>query len=165
MKLHLGCGFKYLEGYVNVDIREDSCADVVVDVITYLHLRELCSVTEIRASHLIEHLTKVQGQEFLKECGRVLVPEGMLYLDLPLIDYVIDYCWKGGNVNHQEIINILYGLQRYQGDQHQYGYTSKTISILLDECGFQIFEIEQGRPGKPHNKNSVMLRCKRKPYE
>lgn len=41
------------------------------------------SVDMIFASHMFEHLTYAEGQEFLRECRRVLKPDGVLRLSVP----------------------------------------------------------------------------------
>ena len=31
-KLHLGCGSKKIEGYINIDIQKGECVDVISDI-------------------------------------------------------------------------------------------------------------------------------------
>jgi len=164
MKLHIGCGKKILDGYVNVDMRDDVGADYVIDALLYMrNLVQIRAepVDEIYASHFLEHLNKHDGREFISLCATLLQPGGILRLDLPLVDFVINDCWKGGHCNQQAIINILYGIQRYPGDQHNYGYTLDTLNALLVLHGFELIDITRGREGKPDNKNSAMTAWRR----
>ena len=80
IKLHLGCGENYLEGYVNVDMvakRVDARYDV--SVLPYPDN----SVDEIFASHVIEHFTFQKGFKVMAEWFRALKPGGVLKLETP----------------------------------------------------------------------------------
>lgn len=56
LKLNLGCGFKQLEGYVNVDSRAACNPDMVLDLETCPWPWEDSSVEEIQMIHVLEHL-------------------------------------------------------------------------------------------------------------
>lgn len=156
MKLHIGCGSKRLEGYVNIDIRSTPAADIVMDATVLPYADN--TVEEIFCCHMIEHLTKEEGEQFLKECYRVLRSNGVLRLELPVIDLVIENAWKAGAAE-QLVINMLYGLQRYTGDYHKYGYTRNTLRILLEQTGFCLNAWCVGRTGHPGNKTGAKVEC------
>lgn len=55
MKLNLGCGNDYKEGYINCDISPDVNPDKIVDLEKKLPFND-CSVDEIIANHVFEHV-------------------------------------------------------------------------------------------------------------
>lgn len=79
-QLHLGCGFRMLPGWVNVDFILG--ADVILDLRQPLPLRD-ASVDYIYAEDFIEHLGFLNGKSLLTECARVLKPGGVLRLATP----------------------------------------------------------------------------------
>ena len=56
MKLNLGCGKKYIDGWVNVDFYDDSKCDVKHDLEKFPWPWEDGSVSEIEIIHTLEHL-------------------------------------------------------------------------------------------------------------
>ena len=58
MKLHIGCGEKFLHGYVHVDARKFPHVDYVTDKLNKLDMFEDNSVDEIYACHILEHFTR-----------------------------------------------------------------------------------------------------------
>lgn len=79
-QLHLGCGFRMLPGWVNIDFILG--ADVVLDLRRPLPLPD-ASVDYIYAEDFIEHLGFHNGKSLLTECARVLKPGGVLRLATP----------------------------------------------------------------------------------
>lgn len=88
VKLHLGCGERYLDGYLNVDyplwehtIQRDSVADVLMD------LRDLrmspASVEEVRSHHVFEHFTRPEACALLACWISWLVPGGSIRVETP----------------------------------------------------------------------------------
>ncbi len=57
MKIHLGCGKKILEGFVNVD-QLDYGQQIVGDAFEFLEKQENNSVDLIRAEHFLEHFNR-----------------------------------------------------------------------------------------------------------
>lgn len=91
MKLHLGCGGKYLEGYVNIDFppTEKTIAKVKADI--YADIRELeypeNSIDEIRSHHLFEHFKRAEALKLLLKWRRWLKIRGKLVIETP------DFFW------------------------------------------------------------------------
>lgn len=82
MRVHIGCGETYMDGWVNCDLTAGK-ADLVFDAQEPWpreHIPE-ASVTHILASHVLEHMDK--PVEFINECWKALVPNGTLSLRMP----------------------------------------------------------------------------------
>lgn len=87
IKLHLGCGENYLEGYVNVDLppSEHSVMKPKADI--YKDMRTLSyvagSIAEIRAHHLLEHFSRQEALKLLLQWRGWLMPGGILHVETP----------------------------------------------------------------------------------
>jgi len=79
-KLHIGCGNRRLDGFVNIDVA--GSVDVRADVRRRLPFRD-GSIDFIFSEHLIEHLTRDEAVRFLAECRRVLIPGGVFRVATP----------------------------------------------------------------------------------
>jgi predicted SAM-dependent methyltransferase len=100
MKLHIGCGGDIKPGWLNIDSGADGpefCAraDFVHDVRKGL-LPISNSVQFIYAQHFFEHLTRDEGIAFLRECKRVLVPNGVVRLSMPDLREFVRLYLDGG---------------------------------------------------------------------
>jgi len=85
--LQLGCGVRPIEGAVNHDReRHHDYVDVAhdLDILPWPWADE--SFDRIIALDVMEHL-KLDVQQWLDECWRVLVPDGVLVLRLPAWDH------------------------------------------------------------------------------
>ena len=58
MKLHVGCGERYLPGYKHLDARQFPHVDYVTDKLDKLDMFADNSLEEIYACHLLEHMPR-----------------------------------------------------------------------------------------------------------
>jgi len=79
MKLHLGCGDNYLEGWVNAD--HEAKADVDIDLEQYPYPWADGSADEILMEHVLEHLS--QPELCIKEVHRLLKSGGRVIIAVP----------------------------------------------------------------------------------
>ena len=86
VKLNLGCGYAKLEGYVNIDNREEVEPDLVCDLLKGLPYEDN-SVDEVRAYDFLEHIP-AGGKvvEVIEEIYRVLKPDGVFEHFTPSTD-------------------------------------------------------------------------------
>ena len=84
MKLNLGGGFQKIPGFLNVDRVVGRDAYPLPDYPDG-------SVSEIRASHLLEHFGHRESLAVLREWVRVLEPGGVLRVAVPDFDYVVQH--------------------------------------------------------------------------
>ncbi len=88
MRLHLGCGQRYLPGYQNVDFpaasrpaQEAPVADVEADILSLRYPGG--SVGEVRLHHVFEHFTRPVACGLLASWHSWLVPGGILRVEVP----------------------------------------------------------------------------------
>ncbi len=134
MKLHLGCGNKYLEGYTNIDIRYLPGVDEVNNV---RHLRNYKknSVSEIYASHVLEHFSRWEYKSVLSRWFDLLELNGVLRLAVPNFNSITKH--YNDNQDLSLLIGLLYGGQDYDENYHFMTFDFKSLSQDLLEIGFK----------------------------
>src|ERR1041384_7804425 len=80
--VNLGCGYRPMKGWINVDHARGPEVQVVWDVTADLPFPD-SSCSAIFSEHLIEHVGKDDAQHLLNECHRMLQPGGVLRLSTP----------------------------------------------------------------------------------
>jgi predicted SAM-dependent methyltransferase len=159
MKLHIGCGNNYKEGYVNVD-KYVKNANVKNWDILKLPIDENC-VDEVLAEHLAEHLTFQEEKEFFYEMYRVLKTGGKLKLEVPDIEWVLrafleakddfkDF-YQVGAIDHyfsnglaidnrwSLLTTAIWGNQNGEGQFHKNGYTVDKLKSIAQILKFEKF--------------------------
>ena len=81
MKLNLGCGNDYKEGYINVDVNHSVKCDATCDLSKPPFPWQDGSIDFIVAKHIVEHLW--DKDKFMNECWRILKSGGELYIETP----------------------------------------------------------------------------------
>ena len=77
MKLHLGCGKRFIPGYVHIDAVDYPHIDHIT-AIDNLSFIDDNSVDVIYNCHVLEHFKRRDVSRVLKEWRRVLKPDGTL---------------------------------------------------------------------------------------
>lgn len=149
LKLHIGCGTNYINGWVNIDNNSDnniSKLDLNWDLRNALPFEDN-SADFIYNEHFFEHLTIEEGLKSLQDFKRVLKPDGVLRIAMPdLLDVVKMYNnpnWKTDNAEffqkfgldfiqtRAEYVNISL---RWWG--HKWLYDWEELERRLKEAGF-----------------------------
>ena len=109
IKLHLGCGEDYKEGWVNVD--RYSKSDIKHDLNNYPYPFEDNSVDYILAEHIVEHLDDTL--DFFTEAYRILKKGGRLRVQVPHCnaDGATYGCFEHKHAYHESAINNVTGVQ------------------------------------------------------
>ena len=81
-KLNLGCGTRYLSSWINCDYVSSFGEVVACDLRNALPFSDN-EFDFVYHSHVLEHLTLVEGEALLKECKRVLNRGGILRVVVP----------------------------------------------------------------------------------
>jgi ubiquinone/menaquinone biosynthesis C-methylase UbiE len=79
VKIHVGCGAKHLEGYINIDSSPEVNPDIVADICKLPFKNS--SVDEIYTAHTLEHVNDFE--KAMKELHRVLKTGGTLKIIVP----------------------------------------------------------------------------------
>lgn len=81
MKINLGCGNDYMDGYINVDRNNSVKCDLVLDFEKGKFPWKKESVEKIVAKMVVEHIWEID--KFMNECWRVLEIGGYMYITTP----------------------------------------------------------------------------------
>ena len=171
IKLHIGCGKNYFEGWVNIDNNSDNNIeklDLNFDLRNSLPFEEN-SVDIIYNEHFLEHLTVEEGLRALVDFNRVLKPDGILRIAMPdLEDAVALYNnpnWREENKasmdkfglgfiqTKAEYLNIN---MRWWG--HKWLYDWEELERRLKEAGFQKIKKCQWRESENPELNNLETR-------
>ena len=163
VKLNLGCFmdcFHY--GWENYDIqdlsewaKQNGYLFKQVDVTKGIPKPDN-SVNVILASHFLEHLDRAEGANFLKECFRVLKPNGLLRLAVPdpmllcdayLKHKIMDF--RHVNVGVEKAPDEAEALFHLLIAGHKTIYDFDSLRTVLGEAAF--IEVEQMPPFKSHS--------------
>lgn len=144
LKLHLGCGGQHLEGYVNINWRKTTATDLICDIKKLPYPDN--SVKLIETYHAIEHLPRHDFPKALKEWYRVLRHGGKLIIECPDFDEIVKKYLNGD----EKQLDGIFGLQRFKGDYHVFGYSLNRLTRLLKECDFT--DIKKKEPQDYHAK-------------
>ncbi|WP_088892090.1 glycosyltransferase [Leptolyngbya ohadii] len=141
VKLHLGCGRKVKEGYLNIDAHVSAPGILRMDIFN-LDFPE-ASVDEIFTEHMLEHLSKFEVPVALQEWARVLKPNGKLMMNLPNLEWCLrEWLAKPESDRWGWQLDTIFGLQTHPGEFHKTGFTKPRLIHLLREAGFNHITIE-----------------------
>lgn len=142
-RLHLGCGAKYLEGYINIDfpasehtVLKDLVADEYADIQGLVYPRN--SLDEIRLHHVFEHFSRPTALALLCRWRDWLRPGGMLRIETPdamasirLMTSPLYSC-----DSKQQVMRHLFGSHEAAWAVHADGWYREKFRITLEKLGF-----------------------------
>lgn len=83
-KLHIGCGYKKVEGWINVDKDPECKPDLCFDLTQPNWPIEDSTIDEVMAEHILEHLEGTEGYlTFWKELYRVCKNGAEIKIEVP----------------------------------------------------------------------------------
>lgn len=106
MKLHLGCGKRFLPGFVHVDLDDFPHIDHRSSIASLDYL-STDSVSEIYSSHSFEYFDRSESRIVLKEWFRVLQPGGIIRLAVPDFDSLVEIYLQTKDIS--KILGPLFG--------------------------------------------------------
>lgn len=133
MKLHLGCGKRFIPGYVHIDAIDYPHVDHV-STIDRLSFIPNDSVDVIYNCHVLEHFKRKDVSDVLKEWHRILKPSGILRISVPDFSALCEIYQKEKDINL--IIGPLFGRQDYLYNIHYNMFDFKSLESILNDVGF-----------------------------
>jgi predicted SAM-dependent methyltransferase len=162
VKLHLGCGSRLFDGYLNVDgdyMAHDPNV-LIHDITKPFPLPDNC-VDEILSVHVVEHLSRQYILPMYQEFYRILRPTGAAATEWPdllkMCQEVVnnpDCFWSHDKRLHKRTVAGIYGDSvRYPDPTmlHKWGYSGESMSRIFRDAGFTRVQIENNL----HAKSSI----------
>jgi len=154
IKLHLGCGDYWLDGYINIDIDVYGGTDMLWDIRNGLPFQE--SVVEIiEAYELLEHFDMFEVNKVLDDWKRVLINGGKIRISTPDMDVLMEEY----PTNKAKVIEDMYGCGGPQ--THKYIYTQETLKTLFEKHDFKEVKIEKGVLPERPTEAKLILECQK----
>lgn len=170
-KLNIGCGFNYVENWINIGLFQLHLMPYYVYLLkkkknetTVIHFDmnqdfpiNPTSIKYIYASHFIEHLTFEQGINFTKNSYKVMKKGGKIRLTCPDLETWTKKYYKKDNdffdkyYNTNKEFNRLPELKtrgeifmsQLHGWGHKWGYDFESLKDILERAGFSNIEKKQ----------------------
>lgn len=152
LKLHLGCGEKYLEGYVNIDFPPSEHSVLTPKVDEYHDIRTLQypenSVDEIRSHHLFEHFSRTDALKLLFRWRKWLKPEGTLVIETPdFYGCAKAYTFALTQKRRMELGRHMLGSQEAKWAYHLDFWDKPKFKFVLTRTGFKNLKFHEYRNG------------------
>jgi len=133
MKLHLGCGKRFIPGYVHVDAIDYPHIDHVATIDNLSFIKE-ATVDVIYNCHVLEHFKRRDVSRVLAEWYRVLKPDGTLRISVPDFSAICDVYQKYRDINL--VVGPIFGRQDYLYNIHYNIFDFSYLKNCLEEVGF-----------------------------
>jgi predicted SAM-dependent methyltransferase len=152
LKLHLGCGEKYLEGYVNVDFpaSEHSVMNPRVDLTADIGKLSYAenSVDEIRSHHLFEHFSRAEALKLLSRWRSWLKPNGVITVETPDFATCAYFFAQTTSLKRRfELARHMIGSQEAKWALHKDYWDKQKFLFVLKKFGFKDIKIRQNHNG------------------
>lgn len=137
MKLNLGCGDRYAEGWHNVDFGTTHRVDERVDLTGALPW-EPGAFTHAYAGHVLEHIAPEDCVPMLRRLRRCMTPGGHLLVvgpDCDVAQWMIDNGTFDFTYHSMELLE--HGAGRWAGDEHLWRCTAAGVYELISEAGWR----------------------------
>lgn len=133
-KLHLGCGDRYIPGFVHIDVVYYDHIDYLTPV-DDLMIYENDSVDLIYNCHVLEHFHRKKVLRVLKEWYRVLKPNGILRTSVPDFSRLCEVYLETKDINL--VIGPIVGNQKYLYNIHYNIFDHISLVKILKKAGFR----------------------------
>ena len=133
MKLHVGCGKRFLPGWKHVDVADYPHVDINYDVAKLNELYQGCA-THMYASHVLEHFGRHEVACVLGVWAECMAPGGQIWIAVPDFEAVVAQYAVSKNL--KELTGLLYGGQRDMFDYHKIAFDFASIQAALETAGF-----------------------------
>ena len=140
--VNLGCGYRPMKGWVNVDRARSPEVQVVWNLTDGLPFPD-SSCAVMFSEHVIEHVAKEDAARLISECYRVLKTGGVLRVSTPDAGlFLRSYSGDRAFLNHpgftesvETPLDRINMMMREYG-QHLWVYDAESLMLLLRKTGF-----------------------------
>ena len=141
MRLNVGCGNHYADGWVNVDIDAggDVRTDVQGDITGTLPFND-GSAERIYLGHVLEHVDLDDVPPALAECRRLLGHGGVMCIVGPDCDRA-DAMLAAGQLDDVEHGLVVEGAGRWAHDVHLWRSTETAVTAMLEADGWTVLPV------------------------
>ncbi len=143
LKLHLGCGARYLDGYRNIDFPpSEHTVQTDIRVDEYADIRELvyrrASVEEVRLHHVFEHFTRPVALALLTAWNAWLEPGGTLRIEVPDFDRTARRVLSPLTSEKRRGVALrhIFGSQEAPWAAHLEGWSARRLAKTVEAFGF-----------------------------
>jgi hypothetical protein len=147
VKLHLGCGYNYLNGYVNIDSSHAVRADYYLNIASIKSFFKANSVDEVLMSHVIGYFNLFDARILFKDLYDLLKTNGILVLEFPDVQKSARILLNSnGEEGYIEAIRAFYAFDKTQlknGEKYmpyKFGWSANYLGHELSKVGFVIIE-------------------------
>lgn len=139
-QLHLGCGKRYIPGFIHIDVDDFPHIDFRTSI-DRLPMFGDASVDLIYSSHSLEYFDRIDAHSVLTEWHRVLKPGGILRLAVPDFSALVELYQRTKNLNL--VVGPLYGrmpVKSSDGERllfHKTTYDFDSLAAVCRDAGFR----------------------------
>lgn len=157
VKLHVGCGQRYLDGYINIDfppeehtVQQDSVADVLMDVRDLRMGPE--SVEEVRSHHVFEHFARPEACALLASWISWLVPGGLIRIETPDFSRSAMVALLHPDRRHRSVaIRHIFGSNEAPWAVHLDGWSAARLREVMESFGLSRLRVRRSSWHGTHN--------------
>jgi predicted SAM-dependent methyltransferase len=145
MKLNVGCGPHYAEGWVNVDVTQSDEHNIHPDVLVEAGAPlpfDADSFDLVYLGHVLEHVPWDQVHKLVEDVARVVKPGGRIGIVGPDSKRTLDM-WRRGEAPDWLVDAVLEDDVAYMtpgqwdGARHQWNCHEARVLLLLERHGYQ----------------------------
>jgi predicted SAM-dependent methyltransferase len=157
LRLHLGCGERYMDGYVNIDfppesqsLLDTSRADLHADITALSYEPE--SVQEVRLHHVFEHFDRPIALRLLLDWYDWLAPGGLLVIETPDFERCARAFFRPwGRRRRGVLLRHVFGSQEAGWAVHHDGWYEAKFRSHLEALGYERLSFSRARWRGTHN--------------
>jgi hypothetical protein len=152
LKLHLGCGEKYLEGYVNIDYPDTEQKVIKTKADVFSDMRSLSypenSVDEIRSHHLFEHFSRAEALKLITRWRSWLKPGGLLIIETPdFTSSAAMFLIATSMKRRFQLARHIFGSEEAGWATHKDYWDGQKFTYVLKKFGFTKIKVRGYRNG------------------
>lgn len=148
MKVHLGCGQRYLDGYVNIDfplsehtVQTNSVADRYADITALSFSRG--EISEIRLHHVFEHFRRPVACGMIAAWNSWLKEGGTLRIEVPDLRAMAAVIANPIYSDRRRCVaeRHLFGSHEADWAAHYEGYSRRILCLLVETFGYKVEKV------------------------